>query len=269
MNRNTMGMVGWLVLVGLGGCPPEDSAQQGASSTGGPGEQTAEQGSGPDAAGEGEPGAQDASVPDPAAPLSCDERATVASQGLEATLAEHSACESDADCIWVATDTDCRGSCGSAVHRDGASAVATTIRELNAGVCQNYTADGCPFATPGCLPPAPACQQGVCVTHVDEPEPLSCEQRGLAAREAIDDALAEQPACAAASDCIWVPTGTDCAGSCGAIVHRDAEGAVRDAVAGANEGVCRGYAADGCPFATPGCLAPDPDCVEGRCVDSY
>lgn len=115
----------------------------------------------------------------------------------------------------------------------------------------------------GVLEDAHTCQAGQC--RLPPTEPLSCGDRRTAAGQLITTAVDAQPDCTSVDDCVWVGTDTMCGGACGVVVHSEAAQAVADAVMAADTGVCVNYAEDGCPFATPGCLEPQPACNLGRC----
>jgi hypothetical protein len=98
----------------------------------------------------------------------------------------------------------------------------------------------------------------------------TCGERSAAAAEAVLAAIdAADPTCSVKSDCsnIWVST--DCWLSCGVILSRAQVTAAGASIAEQNQGVCEGFAADGCELVPPPCPGgghDDFDCIAGRCV---
>ena len=94
---------------------------------------------------------------------SCRHR-VLKSQKVIARLVERGArCREDADCVHVSTTTQCLGACGEVVNRRAARKIARAIERLDRKVCNGYREDGCPYATPGCLPVIPVCEENRCV----------------------------------------------------------------------------------------------------------
>lgn len=89
---------------------------------------------------------------------------------LDAALAEVTAkahgCSGgdDGECVVISTSTACQGSCGAAVNGGMANDVALAVGWVDEHICKAFAyADKCGFSTPKCMPPAPACVDGVCV----------------------------------------------------------------------------------------------------------
>ncbi len=100
---------------------------------------------------------------------------------------------------------------------------------------------------------------GVC-----EPDP-ACFERQQKASRAVSYLVERANKCRVDSDCAFISTDTQCGGTCGAYVNEDLAAHVRRAIDWVDRKVCDGYVEDGCPFATPGCLATVGRCVEERC----
>ena len=100
---------------------------------------------------------------------------------------------------------------------------------------------------------------------------LSCAQRSQLASQAIGSAATNADAsCRTAADCAAVPLRTSCTDSCGdAIVSSGSVAELEDAVSAVNDGLCSGFAADGCSVQATPCPSPIGDtiaCVDGRCT---
>ena len=96
---------------------------------------------------------------------SCSERAHDADNDIAEVVQQHQSCAQDGDCVLVSITTDCRGNCQAVVAATGADAVRAAIEQSNADHCEDYAADGCPYATPGCAAVRPVCVQGACDTE--------------------------------------------------------------------------------------------------------
>jgi hypothetical protein len=90
---------------------------------------------------------------------------------------------------------------------------------------------------------------------------LSCEERAMAARQAVVAVAQAHASCATDADCTSVDISTDCGGDCPYPVNWGGGAAVQAAVADVNAGVCKGYQDDGCPYASPSCAYPPADPV--------
>lgn len=97
--------------------------------------------------------------------LTCGERVQKSNAEIKAVADENVACEKDEECTTIGFGTDCVGGCPMAVAKSGVSAVQAAIDEANGKYCQSYQEDGCPYMTPGCLAPEPACRNKQCVAY--------------------------------------------------------------------------------------------------------
>jgi hypothetical protein len=113
-------------------------------------------------------------------------------------------------------------------------------------------------------PAGEQCQSKEGPMGVCEPDP-SCFERVEKVSRAIAYTVERTNECRADSDCVRVSTDTRCGGTCGAWVNRKLAPHVERAVAWFDRKICEGFVEDGCPYATPGCLATAGRCVEGRC----
>jgi hypothetical protein len=104
--------------------------------------------------------------------LDCTSRFEAAQERLrEVAEAADKTCTKDADCDFATSAADCHGGCGygAILSADGRARIDATIAELNAGVCQNFDADGCTAPMPSCTsPPTPRCKDSQCT---GEPAP--------------------------------------------------------------------------------------------------
>ncbi len=98
---------------------------------------------------------------------------------------------------------------------------------------------------------------------------MTCEERVEAANDYVASVVADNLDCMTDTDCTAVSPGTDCMGMCPVPVNVDGVEEVQAAVAHANATWCADYIEDGCPYATPSCIAFEPVCVEGICVAQY
>lgn len=99
----------------------------------------------------------------------CRERVDASLEAIESVRLEHLACESASDCALFDPSTQCLGGCPLAVAASGLDAMHAVVDELNAGVCDDFTADGCPFATPDCLQVFADCVDNLCETTTEDP----------------------------------------------------------------------------------------------------
>lgn len=100
---------------------------------------------------------------------SCRERVDASLEAIEAVRLEHLTCERASDCTLFDPSTQCLGGCPLAVAVSGLDAVRAAVDEANDGVCRNFSADGCPFATPGCVQVFADCVDNRCVTTTEPP----------------------------------------------------------------------------------------------------
>lgn len=111
---------------------------------------------------------------DPSNPM-CRERVEKISRVIEKLVHVSSYCRADSDCTHIETSTGCGGTCGAFVNKYRADRVEHAIGRLDRAICSSYQEDGCPFATPSCLPLAPACREHRCTgvpLVIDPPTPI-------------------------------------------------------------------------------------------------
>jgi hypothetical protein len=95
----------------------------------------------------------------------------------------------------------------------------------------------------------------------------SCEDRLEFARQTMDELVdAANGYCTVDADCTLVFAETQCRGACHAAILGDRLDAFRAGQEDINERACTHYVEDGCPYATPTCLAVDAVCDAGRCA---
>ena len=162
-------------------------------------------------------------------------------------------CATDTDCSFVSTGEICNGACGcgdTSVNTAGASRYASTTSGIRFA--------GCPCASAG----VPRCIAGTCHTGGFMPPPADAAVDGpfadAAACIAVDVSSVDT-SCTTALDCVVVPNGTCCNGTCfcnTAVVNVSAAGAF----AATGEGTCSGPGACSCP------VDPRPGCAAGKCV---
>lgn len=95
---------------------------------------------------------------------------------------------------------------------------------------------------------------------------MTCTER---AQKAVADVEAERVkhlTCAANTDCTNVGTSTDCQGACPKAVSTSGKTKVESLITQINQTYCKGYQADGCPYATPKCVANSPVCHQKTCM---
>jgi len=121
---------------------------------------------------------------------------------------------------------------------------------------------GCPTTQP------PEPEEPLLVIDPNAPtNESSCEDRLSFAREAMDTVVRRaNGACTTDADCITVFAETQCLGACQAPILGARLDAFRDAQDAINERACTDYAQDGCPYATPACLAVEAVCQQNRCA---
>lgn len=116
----------------------------------------------------------------------------------------------------------------------------------------------------GICPAGEMCQSEAGGMGRCKPDP-SCGERVQKVSRLIQAAVERANRCDADRDCVRVSTDTECGGTCGAYVNRERAKHFEKAVDWFDAKICSDYQKDGCPFATPGCLATVPRCVNHRC----
>ena len=96
--------------------------------------------------------------------------------------------------------------------------------------------------------------------------PMTCEERVEASNDYIWSVIDENLSCEMSSDCTTVNPGTGCMGACPVPINLEGVDAVLEAVQYANAIWCEDFMSDGCPYATPSCLAFEPICEAGICA---
>ena len=93
-----------------------------------------------------------------------------------------------------------------------------------------------------------------------------CRERVEKISRAVDHLVERGSRCHADSDCVQINTGTGCAGTCGAYVHRRLAPHIEKRIRHLDHQICSGFIEDGCPYLTPLCLPTVGACFENRCV---
>lgn len=139
------------------------------------------------------------------------------------------------------------------------SGTPTPYRCESDGDCAQGDSCECVSSCPDC----DDCAMSVCVPErCEDPQ---CEQRVRKSQYKIKRLVKRASRCEADDQCVQISTDTECQGSCGAWVNRMyAEPATR-AIHRIDARICDGFQEDGCPYATPGCLATEGVCRHGRC----
>ena len=85
--------------------------------------------------------------------------------------------------------------------------------------------------------------------------------------DAISNALGAAQSCSEDAECTLVATTTACGGTCGAPVNTGGKAAVEAVVSWVSDNICTAndYGAS-CGYSEPGCVGPNPGCVDGTCV---
>ncbi len=101
----------------------------------------------------------------------CEQRARRVAKTIDRWVRRASECEVASDCTQIGTSTGCGGTCGAYVNEKFFDPLSKKIRWLDERVCSTYQEDGCPFATPACLPTRAACIENRCVGVPLQPGP--------------------------------------------------------------------------------------------------
>ena len=136
----------------------------------------------------------------------------------------------------------------------GDAAMQTDIVSASDTAAPSDTTAGCPSGT------FEHPQTGAC-------EKAECSVMSKALQDAIKALVDASNDCKEDGDCEIAQTGTACQGTCGAAINKQLKMGFGGKLATIDDKVCKatGYAGK-CGFATPGCLAPTPGCVAGKCV---
>lgn len=105
------------------------------------------------------------SLPDDVPPLDAEcavRRDFALNQLTRAVELSTGGCETDADCVMVGRSTDCMGYCAAIIHASNEAAFTAFVQDVDTRVCEGYRDSGCPYATPRCMKPNPACVEGTC-----------------------------------------------------------------------------------------------------------
>ena len=92
---------------------------------------------------------------------------------------------------------------------------------------------------------------------------LTCDERVAQAQEILNTFVETNRACTIDSDCVLVPGGHDCRGSCSQAISTNAVedyNAIRSEINGT---ICLNYVEDGCSFSTPDCFPESAVCGQG------
>jgi len=210
--------------------------------------------------------------------LSCDQRNTLAGDLLHrAADGADRACSSDADCAAVLPQASCYTQCEYAyVSAAGRSEIEQAERDVAAGLCANYTKDGCSVAVLDCATPtAPLCLMGRCGSFSRTPPdvPPSCNQLELVAGRRHSEALdAADKSCTSDADCEVASSLVTCRDDCAfeSPVASRGRAAFDAAIADINAEECASFAAMGCMAPAPARECPDSGwlvvCVQSQCT---
>jgi hypothetical protein len=211
--------------------------------------------------------------------LSCDQRDQLAGELLTRVgSGADASCSVDGDCRTVLESARCHASCEYAtVSQLGQRELEAASESLDAGLCADFTNDGCPTVFLSCVgPPRVVCSSGQCV-QAGQPAAFSCQQLQQMAGEQLTAAIAAaDQSCAVDSDCAVAFTEVACLVPCpGAgplVASRAGVDAIAAAVTSINQGSCADSAANGCSVLPPPCpMRPPgsptvPICMAGRCA---
>ena len=99
--------------------------------------------------------------------LPCEERSAHASAMVQDALRDNRSCMTNDDCTSVSPEIQCAGGCGDEpVAKAGLKNVQEAVRQANHDYCEDFSQDGCSYATPGCIATnaMPTCSsKGQCV----------------------------------------------------------------------------------------------------------
>ena len=115
-------------------------------------------------------------------------------------------------------------------------------------------------------PAGDQCQHRDGTMDVCGPMDPSCRERVKKVTYAIAELVEKGSYCRMDRDCVQIATSTECVGTCGAFVNKKYARSIQRNIWRLNRKVCGSYQEDGCPFATPACLATEPACVKNRCT---
>jgi hypothetical protein len=206
----------------------------------------------------------DPSDADPDA-FSCQATMQALNDGVNALLATAQTCDKSSECVHVWADTSCQGTCGYAVNFARKDDFQAGLAALDETLCKatNYP-DHCGYATPGCMEPKVACEDGMCTAWAKGP---TCEDMKAALDQKLAGLIDAANTCTVDSDCAHASTTTACQGTCGVAIRADRLGEFATQLAAMDQELCvaTDYAAQ-CGYSTPKCMAPDPGCVDQRCV---
>jgi hypothetical protein len=102
-------------------------------------------------------------VTEPRPASSCESLAREAAARVDAVLAAHRACGSDADCTTVPQGASCFDHCTTAIARSGEPALQAIVADVDAKECHDFAAEGCRVVPPPCMAPAATtCRSGMC-----------------------------------------------------------------------------------------------------------
>lgn len=209
-------------------------------------------------------------------------------------------CNADSDCTVASTSTACSGTCGIAIVKTAAAALATDMAAVDSQICKPFDYGGkCGFATPSCMEPTPGCVSGKCVyskqpiTKCVPPQPANtvcegtlwvckpgyfkgygggecleatCDNLAKAKNDAIDSIATKSKVCGAGEECAVVASSTDCGGTCGVAVNAGMSSDVQKIVGWVDDNLCKKFDFKAkCGYATPKCMAPKPACKQGSC----
>lgn len=112
------------------------------------------------------------------------------------------------------------------------------------------------------------CPRSVCVPDGCEPDDKMCDERLAKMLRKTERLVRRTNRCESDEQCMRVDTSTGCQGACGEWISRMYVVPFDRRLDRIDRRVCGTYQDDGCPYATPGCIADRGACVRGRCRSS-
>ena len=103
------------------------------------------------------------------------------------------------------------------------------------------------------------------VTSTEAPS-QTCEERRESASRRVEMERVKHLECTQDGDCTIFDPSTQCGGQCPQPILMSGLELTRAVIEDVNETICKDYAAQGCPFATPGCALVVAVCDAGRCT---
>lgn len=189
----------------------------------------------------------------------------------------------DAAVVDVAEPEDvpaCKGQGPTCAQACGSDALIEAVCEGLAWSCPPGSVDvtTCPPDTCwGKAPPDSECKAGqwICKAGWIQLYPnapcveATCETLKAALVAGLEALTTNHQLCAKDEDCVVVPSGTACQGTCGVALSKNQAVPFADGLAALDQKLCKDTDfATKCGYSTPKCMAPAPACVAQKCVYS-